>query len=82
MLNIVALRLAGDDGCKCEVGANKIGRELYKYGQLWYNKKRNGPSPSGKAPGFGPDIRRFESCRPSQAKSRVISSAFCLVKID
>lgn len=24
-----------------------------------------GPSPSGKAPGFGPDIRRFESCRPS-----------------
>ena len=25
-----------------------------------------GPSPSGKAPGFDPDIRRFESCRPSQ----------------
>ena len=24
-----------------------------------------GPSPSGKATGFGPVIRRFESCRPS-----------------
>ncbi len=27
--------------------------------------KRNGASPSGKAPGFDPGIRRFESCRPS-----------------
>ena len=26
-----------------------------------------GPSPSGKALGFGPSIRRFESCRSSQA---------------
>ena len=25
-----------------------------------------GPSPSGKAPGFDPGMRRFESCRPSQ----------------
>ncbi len=25
----------------------------------------NGSWPSGKAPGFGPGIRRFESCRPS-----------------
>lgn len=25
----------------------------------------DGASPSGKAPGFDPDIRRFESCRPS-----------------
>ncbi len=25
-----------------------------------------GTSPSGKALGFGPSIRRFESCRPSQ----------------
>ena len=25
-----------------------------------------GASPSGKAPGFDPGIRRFESCRPSQ----------------
>ncbi len=25
-----------------------------------------GTWPSGKAPGFGPGIRRFESCRPSQ----------------
>ena len=24
-----------------------------------------GPSPSGKAPGFDPGMRRFESCRPS-----------------
>lgn len=27
---------------------------------------RIGPSPSGKAPGFGPGIRGFESLRPSQ----------------
>ena len=27
-----------------------------------------GPSPSGKATGFGPVIRRFESCRPSQIR--------------
>ena len=26
-----------------------------------------GPSPSGKALGFGPSIRRFESCRSSQS---------------
>ena len=30
----------------------------------------DGASPSGKAPGFGPGIRRFESCRPSQLESR------------
>ena len=27
-----------------------------------------GPSPSGKALGFGPSIRRFESCRSSQSR--------------
>ena len=31
----------------------------------------NGASPSGKAQGFGPCIRRFESSRPSQNKSRI-----------
>jgi hypothetical protein len=38
--------------------------------QAWYNTevpRDNGPSPSGKAPGFGPGIRGFESLRPSQA---------------
>ena len=29
----------------------------------------NGPSPSGKAPGFGPGIRGFESLRPSQIRN-------------
>lgn len=36
--------------------------------QAWYNTevpRDNGPSPSGKAPGFGPGIRGFESLRPS-----------------
>ena len=28
----------------------------------------NGASPSGKAPGFDPGIRRFESCRPSHSR--------------
>ena len=38
--------------------------------QAWYNTevpRDDGPSPSGKAPGFGPGIRGFESLRPSQA---------------
>ncbi len=37
--------------------------------QAWYNTevpRDDGPSPSGKAPGFGPGIRGFESLRPSQ----------------
>ena len=36
--------------------------------QAWYNTgvpRDDGPSPSGKAPGFGPGIRGFESLRPS-----------------
>ncbi len=33
----------------------------------------SGTSPSGKALGFGPSIRRFESCRPSQVKLNVDS---------
>ena len=36
--------------------------------QAWYNTEAprdDGPSPSGKAPGFGPGIRGFESLRPS-----------------
>ena len=35
------------------------------------------PSPSGKATGFGPVIRRFESCRPSQFFI-IASSRHCL----
>ena len=30
---------------------------------------KNGESPSGKAPGFGPGIRGFESLHPSHGKS-------------
>ena len=33
---------------------------------------RSGSSPSGKALGFGPSIRRFESCRPSQIEIYVL----------
>ena len=29
-----------------------------------------GVSPSGKAPGFDPGIRRFESCHPSQFRAK------------
>ena len=42
--------------------------EVEKFGvldKMWYNKNGDGPSPSGKALGFGPSIRRFESCRSS-----------------
>ena len=35
---------------------------------LCYNQYRVGTWPSGKAPGFGPGIRGFESLRPSQLK--------------
>ena len=37
------------------------------YGEkVFLSKACTGASPSGKAPGFDPGIRRFESCRPSQ----------------
>ena len=38
-----------------------------KYGErVFVTRSRDGASPSGKAPGFDPGIRRFESFRPSQ----------------
>ena len=45
-------------------------RTIDPLSQAWYNTeapRSDGPSPSGKAPGFGPGIRGFESLRPSQA---------------
>lgn len=45
-------------------------RAIDPLSQAWYNTeapRSDGPSPSGKAPGFGPGIRGFESLRPSQA---------------
>ena len=36
---------------------------------LVLNRNRNGAWPSGKATGFGPAIRRFESFRPSYSIS-------------
>ncbi len=37
-----------------------------QYGEKVYiSRVCTGASPSGKAPGFDPGIRRFESCRPS-----------------
>lgn len=39
--------------------------------------KNSGASPSGKAAGFGPAIRRFESFRPSHLKDRLYRS-FCI----
>lgn len=47
---------------------NKL-RTIDPLSQAWYNTeapRSDGPSPSGKAPGFGPGIRGFESLRPSQ----------------
>ena len=35
---------------------------------MWYNKKRIGDSPSGKAVGSGPTIRGFESLISSQVE--------------
>ena len=35
---------------------------------------RIGPSPSGKAPGFGPGIRGFESLHPSQDKMFILNA--------
>ena len=46
---------------------NKL-RTIDPLSQAWYNTeapRSDGPSPSGKAPGFGPGIRGFESLRPS-----------------
>ena len=43
-------------------------RTIDPLSQAWYNTeapRSDGPSPSGKAPGFGPGIRGFESLRPS-----------------
>ncbi len=41
-----------------------------KYGKrVFWSKACTGASPSGKAPGFDPGIRRFESCRPSHQHS-------------
>ena len=34
------------------------------------------PSPSGKALGFGPSIRRFESCRPSQNQKKTPKESY------
>ena len=35
-----------------------------------------GPSPSGKALGFGPSIRRFESCRSSQNQKKTPEESY------
>ena len=40
-----------------------------------------GVSPSGKASAFGADIRRFESCHPSQQKEASLAEAF-FVELD
>lgn len=46
---------------------NRIVGELrQEYGEkVFLSRACTGASPSGKAPGFDPGIRRFESCRPS-----------------
>ncbi len=43
-----------------------VGAFRQEYGEKVYlSRACTGASPSGKAPGFDPGIRRFESCRPS-----------------
>ena len=45
--------------------------------------RKIGPSPSGKALGFGPSIRRFESCRSShETKERPERSLFSFVFVS
>ncbi len=44
----------------------RIIKSLFNNYKTCYNAYYVRPSPSGKALGFGPSIRRFESCRPSQ----------------
>ena len=42
-----------------------------------------GPSPSGKALGFGPSIRRFESCRSSHNEIKNSRrELFCFIACD
>ncbi len=44
-----------------------VGAFRQEYGKkVFLSRACTGASPSGKAPGFDPGIRRFESCRPSQ----------------
>ena len=45
---------------------------------------RIGPSPSGKAPGFGPGIRGFESLRSSQVlySNRLVQSGWAVYLYD
>ena len=43
-----------------------VGELRQEYGEkVFLSRACTGASPSGKAPGFDPGIRRFESCRPS-----------------
>ena len=43
-----------------------VGGFRQEYGEkIFLSRACTGASPSGKAPGFDPGIRRFESCRPS-----------------
>lgn len=43
-----------------------VGEFRQEYGEkVFLSRACTGASPSGKAPGFDPGIRRFESCRPS-----------------
>ena len=56
-----------DTGKPCGVDLQRIvGAFRQEYGEkVFLSRACTGASPSGKAPGFDPGIRRFESCRPS-----------------
>ena len=50
-----------------------------------FQKEFVGLSPSGKAPGFDPGMRRFESCQPSHIRSELdlpVLQQINLVKIE
>lgn len=56
-----------------------FGLELTNSQYHWYsllvpNRNWNGASPSGKATGFGPGIRRFESFRPRPGRIKIFNS--------
>lgn len=52
--------------------AQALIQEFENRHKIWYTtpRTRNGEWPSGKAPGFGPGIRGFESLLPSQNENR------------
>ncbi len=59
--------------------ARQLKKALAKNGRMLYKGKSNGVSPSGKATGFDPVIRWFESSHPSQNRQVARNSDFFFI---